>query len=196
MRLLYFFSILFLIQGCSAQLVTRPSKSLKEQTILDIYPVLTDKQLNELKLLEDDKEVNEFLSIFWDECDPSPGTKENEVKEDYYKRLLYANEHFPDEKGWGRSDMKRIYLQYGPPDDIERSDWADNRLSPWKRVKSYEIWIYYEPAKNSFFPTKIDGQFPGMRKFLFVDFHGVRVYKLIYSSEDIYDIDAILDRAM
>ncbi len=44
---------------------------------------------------------------------------ENEFKEEHYRRIAYANEHFASGiPGW-KTDRGRIYITYGPPDEIE-----------------------------------------------------------------------------
>src|ERR1019366_5495821 len=48
----------------------------------------------------------------------TPGTVVNEFKEEHYRRIGYANEHFAaDVPGW-KTDRGRIYITYGPPDEI------------------------------------------------------------------------------
>ncbi|MGE5412349.1 MAG: GWxTD domain-containing protein [Clostridiales bacterium] len=194
LKLSVVFGISLLLNGCSSFVTYENSKTLKDKTIDDMYPILSDEQLDKLKGLATDQEVNDFLNEFWKKCDPSPGTAKNELKDEYEKRLAYANKHFPDKRGWGRSDMKRIYLQNGAPDDIVRSDWSEIAVTNGKRIKAYEIWVYFEPAKNSFFPYKTDGSIGGPKRFLFADLYGSKAFKLLYSSEDIQDIDAILER--
>ncbi|RMD96075.1 MAG: GWxTD domain-containing protein [Calditrichaeota bacterium] len=62
-----------------------------------------------------------FLIQFWKRRDPTPGTPENEFKEDYIQRLLKAKIHFTVGKveGW-QTDRGRILLTYGTPDFIDR----------------------------------------------------------------------------
>ena len=44
---------------------------------------------------------------------------ENEFKEEHYRRIAYANEHFAAGiPGW-KTDRGRIYIMYGPADEIE-----------------------------------------------------------------------------
>jgi GWxTD domain-containing protein len=51
--------------------------------------------------------------------DPTPDTVENEFKEEHYRRIAYANEHYASGiPGW-KTDRGRIYITYGPPDEIE-----------------------------------------------------------------------------
>jgi GWxTD domain-containing protein len=164
-------------------------KSFKETTLDDMYPILTDEQYQEMKTLNSDEELTNFLDTYWHNLDSTSCTSENEYKTEYVRRLKYANEHFPDSRGWGRSDRKRIYLVYGPPDYIERYASTENRIGAFSRMKSIEIWLYMSPGKNNSFPSQGNNFDKGEKKFLFADVTGVGIYKILYSSEDNGDID-------
>ena len=71
------------------------------------------------KRLQTDEERDQFIEQFWLRRDPTPDTVENEFKEEHYRRIAYANEHFASGiPGW-KTDRGRIYIMYGPPDEIE-----------------------------------------------------------------------------
>lgn len=95
---------------------------------------------------------------FWKSKDPSPGTEENEIRDEYYRRVAYANEHYslPGKEGW-RTDAGMVYITYGEPDEIERHPFDIES-------KPYELWYYYNPR----------------RTFLFVDINGYGEYVLQY----------------
>ena len=102
-------------------------------------------------------EQKEALEAFWKRRDPTPGTERNENMIMYYRRIAYANENFDDglRKGW-RSDQGRIYIVYGPPDEVERHTWDRSYSHP------YQVWHYYNIS----------------RSFVFVDFDGYGRYQL------------------
>ena len=51
--------------------------------------------------------------------DPTPGTLENEYKEEHYRRIAYANEHFTASiPGW-KTDRGLSTSMFGPPDEID-----------------------------------------------------------------------------
>ena len=63
--------------------------------------------------------AKKFIEQFWLRRDPTPDTEENEYKEEHYRRIAYANERFASGiPGW-KTDRGRIYIMYGPPDEIE-----------------------------------------------------------------------------
>lgn len=60
-----------------------------------------------------------FIEQFWKRRDPTPDTERNEYREEHYRRIAYTNEHFKTYiPGW-KTDRGRVYIMYGPPDEIE-----------------------------------------------------------------------------
>src|SRR5205809_4715519 len=85
----------------------------------DVAYVITNEERSAYKALKTDEEREQFIEQFWLRRDPSPDTVENEFKEEHYARIAYANEHYASGiPGW-KSDRGRIYITYGPPDEIE-----------------------------------------------------------------------------
>ena len=85
----------------------------------DVPWIITDDERAVFKKLSNDEERDAFIEAFWVRRDPTPDTPENELKEEHYGRISYANEHFSSGvPGW-RADRGRIYIVYGPPDEIE-----------------------------------------------------------------------------
>ncbi|SPE38896.1 Peptidase M56, BlaR1 [Candidatus Sulfopaludibacter sp. SbA3] len=85
----------------------------------DVAYVITDAERSAFKQLQTDEEREKFIEQFWLIRDPTPGTIENEFKEEHYRRIAYANEHYSSSiPGW-KTDRGRIYITYGPPDEIE-----------------------------------------------------------------------------
>ena len=85
----------------------------------DVVYIISDEEKKAFKQLNTDEEREQFVEQFWLRRDPTPDTVENEFKEEHYRRIAYANEHYASGiPGW-RTDRGRIYIQYGPPDEIE-----------------------------------------------------------------------------
>jgi len=105
----------------------------------------------------------EFLYKFWKKRDPVPETEQNEYKNEYLKRIEFCNARFHTFRKEGyKTDRGRIYLQYGPPDRIDR---YPNELN----MKPYEIWQY----------QSIEG---GVI-FVFGDITGYADYELLHSTK-------------
>ena len=87
-------------------------KWLKEDAVYLITPE-ENKVFNSLTT-EEEKE--HFVEQFWGRRDPDPRTALNEFKEEHYRRIAYANDHFHwGQAGW-RTDRGRVYIMFGPPD--------------------------------------------------------------------------------
>jgi GWxTD domain-containing protein len=85
----------------------------------DVVYIISDEEKKAFHQLNTDEEREQFVEQFWLRRDPTPDTEENEAKEEHYRRIAYANEHFASGiPGW-RTDRGRTYIEYGPPDEIE-----------------------------------------------------------------------------
>jgi GWxTD domain-containing protein len=96
---------------------------------------------------------------FWRRRDPTPDTPRNEAMLEFFRRLRYTEQHFQGfGPGW-RSDMGRIYIKFGPPDQIETRPGSS-------QMPNIEIWFYNQPY----------------RRFVYVDREGFGRYTLQSSS--------------
>ena len=85
----------------------------------DVAYIITEEERASFKRLSTDEERENFIEQFWLRRDPTPDTAENEFKEEHYRRIAYANERYASGiPGW-KSDRGRIYITYGPADEIE-----------------------------------------------------------------------------
>jgi GWxTD domain-containing protein len=85
----------------------------------DVIYIITDQERAAFKKLQTDEEREQFVEQFWKRRDPTPDTEENEYKEELYRRIAYANEHYASGiPGW-KTDRGMIYIKYGPPDEID-----------------------------------------------------------------------------
>ena len=116
--------------------------------------ILTSEEKN--KLNDQKKSKKElFFKTLWDSRDPTPETIENELMDEYYKRVAYTMEHFSGfQDGW-KTDMGMIYILFGFPDEVKR-------YSDYGNQKSYELWYYFNVQKS----------------FRFVDSNGFGDYQL------------------
>ena len=90
------------------------------------------------------EEQAERWEAFWRRRDPTPETARNEYQIEFFRRLRYADQHFLGfGPGW-RSDMGRIYIRHGPPDQIEQRQ-------PSATTPGLEIWYYNQPYRRLVF---------------------------------------------
>ncbi len=163
------YELRLVVEGDDGAVLARAQRTV----IIDNAGLLTEKdyqyKIDQLRYLARPRELDtlkkapaglrdSLWSAFWRDRDPTPGTDRNELRDEYYSRVEYANQHFSFgiKKGW-RTDMGQIYIRYGPPDDIERHPFDPE-------VPAFEVWYYY--ATN--------------RKFVFSDLNGFGEFRLTY----------------
>ena len=82
--------------------------------------ILTDGERAEFQALSATADRERFIGEFWHRHDPTPDTPENEFKDEHDRRVAYSNDRWRSLSGAGwKSDQGRIYIIYGPPDEIE-----------------------------------------------------------------------------
>ena len=85
----------------------------------DVGYIITDEERRVFRNLQNDEEREQFIEQFWLRRSPDPESLANDYKEEHYRRIAYANQHFASGiPGW-KADRGRIYIMYGPPDEIE-----------------------------------------------------------------------------
>src|SRR5258706_110443 len=103
----------------------------------EVNYIITRAERNEFLALKTDDERDKFIERFWELRNPSPGAPANSYKEDIYKRIEYANDHFTtngSNDGWN-TDMGRIYITLGLPQQ-------KGRYVTQAEVRGMEIWFY------------------------------------------------------
>src|SRR5205807_6371867 len=123
-------------------------KTYKKWLDEDVSYIITDEERSAFLKLSNDEERDQFIEQFWLRRDPTPDTEENEFKEEHYRRIAYANEHFAAGiPGW-RTDRGRIYVVFGPADEIESHPSGGNYQRPTEEgggetsTYPFEDWRY------------------------------------------------------
>ena len=94
------------------------SKTYKKWLDEDVVYIISAEEKAAFKQLSNDEERDNFIEAFWQRRDPTPDTPENEFKEEHYRRIEYANEHFAAGiPGW-KTDRGRMYIMWGPADEV------------------------------------------------------------------------------
>jgi GWxTD domain-containing protein len=104
----------------------------------DVAYIIQDQERHAFKDLTTNAERDRFIEQFWERRDPTPGTAQNEFKEEHYRRIAYTNSHFssPTIPGW-KTDAGRIYITFGPPDEIDAHIASCSLSAP-----AHEDWTY------------------------------------------------------
>lgn len=105
----------------------------------DVVHIIDAREREAFLGLNADEEREHFVEQFWLRRDTTPGTPRNEAREEHYRRIAYASERFasPSNAGWN-TDRGRIYIVYGPPDEIESHPSGRGDSPP------FEQWMYSE----------------------------------------------------
>src|SRR5271155_2780781 len=124
------------------------SKTYKKWLDEDVVYIISDEERKAFKQLSNDEERDQFIEAFWQRRDPTPDTEENEFKEEHYRRIEYANEHFAAGIAGWRTDHGRIYIMYGAPDEIDGHPSGGNYDRPIEEgggstsTYPFEDWRY------------------------------------------------------
>ena len=121
---------------------------LKKWLEQDVVYIITDEEKASFKRLTTDDERYQFIESFWLRRDPSPDTIENETRDEHYRRIAYSNERFASGKPGWKTDRGRIYITWGPPDQIESHPSGGSYLRPQEEgggttsTFPFETWRY------------------------------------------------------
>src|SRR5246500_133827 len=85
----------------------------------DVTYIISPEERNAFLQLDTNEEREQFIEQFWLRRSSNPDLPENDFKEEHYRRIAYANEHFASGiPGW-RTDRGRIYIIWGPADEVD-----------------------------------------------------------------------------
>lgn len=115
-----------------------------DDAVDEMVYIANPSQISDIKDAPTYKEKLKRFLAYWKKKDPSPNTVENEILDEYYRRVSYANRHFRSYYDGWKTDMGMIYITLGPPDQVERRPVAIDS-------KPYEIWAYYNIGKTFIF---------------------------------------------
>ncbi|NQS90220.1 GWxTD domain-containing protein, partial [Patescibacteria group bacterium] len=137
--LLLLTSLLFSLQKIKEKDLPQKYREWLKQTQ---YIILAEEK-EVFMQLTDDRDRDIFIETFWRKRDPTPGTPQNEYKDEHIKRFLYANEYYrrgTPREGW-MTDMGRIHIILGSPTSKERFEGAAG-------IYPCQVWYYYGDKKK------------------------------------------------
>jgi GWxTD domain-containing protein len=107
-----------------------------------------------------------FMTRFWQQRDPSPGTERNEARESFYQQIEAANKEYSERgragrPGW-RTDRGRIRIKNGEPTDV-----LDRRTS-LGQAPPYQVWRFSRGKE---------------RYYIFADRSGFGAYQLVATND-------------
>ncbi|HEX4229412.1 MAG TPA: GWxTD domain-containing protein [Bryobacteraceae bacterium] len=124
----------------------------------DVVYIISEPERAAFEQLTTDQERDEFIEQFWLRRDPTPGTPEDEFKEEHYRRIAFANAHYASGKPGWQTDRGRVYIVNGPPDEID----SHPNGGPQERFPN-EMWAYRHGAGEDHMEvfTFVDGNHTG-----------------------------------
>ncbi len=85
----------------------------------DVTYIISPEERNAFLQLDTNEEREQFIEQFWLRRSSNPDLPENDFKEEHYRRIAYANEHYASGiPGW-KTDRGRMYIMWGPADEID-----------------------------------------------------------------------------
>jgi GWxTD domain-containing protein len=114
----------------------------------DVSYIISDEERRAFRTLSNDEERDAFIENFWLRRNPNPDSPENEFREEHYRRIAYANEHYPAGKPGWKTDRGRIYISWGPPDSIDSHPSGGSYQRPIEEgggstsTFPFEVWHY------------------------------------------------------
>ena len=114
----------------------------------EVVYIISNVEKDAFKSLMTEEERDKFIGAFWDWRDPTPGTKENEFKEEHYKRIAFANRKYGRDTakpGW-KTDRGRFHVLLGEP--RFRSEYPEDMY-----VQPMELWHYISVDKYGLPPS-------------------------------------------
>jgi GWxTD domain-containing protein len=107
----------------------------------DAAYIITRGEKAQFLSLTSDAERDKFIDWFWAIRNPNPDSPVNVYREEHYKRIAYADDHFGIGKrmpGWA-TERGRMYIILGPPKQMANYQGYD-------RVRPMQIWFYESPS--------------------------------------------------
>jgi GWxTD domain-containing protein len=128
LRSVFFLAILSLNFGSGTSLLVSSASAKDKRDEINYYKrwvdedvlyIITDDEKATFNALRNDEERENFIEQFWFRRNPTQRPGDNPFREEHYRRIAYANQHFASGiPGW-KTDRGMIYIKYGPPDEIE-----------------------------------------------------------------------------
>src|SRR5580698_4542167 len=114
----------------------------------DVVYIISPEERSAFLHLQTSDEREQFIEAFWQRRNPDPDSPENTFKEEHYRRIAYANEHFASGiPGW-KTDRGRIYIMWGPADEVDSHPTGGNWDRPADQgggsttTYPWETWRY------------------------------------------------------
>src|SRR6202165_1563738 len=151
-------------------------KTYKEWLNEDVTYIISPDERNAFLQLDTNEEREQFIEQFWLRRSSNPDLPDNDFKEEHYRRIAYTNEHYASGiPGW-KTDRGRMYIMWGPADEVEshptggtydrpmQEGGGSTTTYPWEtwRYRYMEgigenvIWEFVDPSGSGEFRLTMD----------------------------------------
>ena len=114
----------------------------------DVIYIISPEERQAFLQLDTNEEREQFIEQFWLRRSSNPDLPDNDFKEEHYRRIAYANEHFASGiPGW-KADRGRMYIMWGPADEVESHPTGGTYDRPMEEgggsttTYPFETWRY------------------------------------------------------
>jgi GWxTD domain-containing protein len=114
----------------------------------DVVYIIAPEERTAFLQLSTSEEREQFIEQFWLRRSSNPDLPENDFKEEHYRRIAYANEHYASGiPGW-KTDRGRTYIIWGPADEVDSHPTGGTYDRPMNEgggstsTYPWEIWRY------------------------------------------------------
>jgi GWxTD domain-containing protein len=114
----------------------------------DVAYIISDDERKLFLKLQTNEEREQYIEAFWQRRNPDQDSPDNAFKEEHYRRIAYANEHFSaGTEGW-RTDRGRMYIMWGAPTSKESHTQGESYQRPLEegggdtKTFAWEKWNY------------------------------------------------------
>ncbi len=114
----------------------------------DVSYIISDEERKAFRSLSNDEEREAFIEQFWLRRNPNPDSPDNEFREEHYRRIQYANDHFAAGKPGWKTDRGHMYISFGKPDSIDSHPSGGSYNRPIDEgggetsTFPFEVWHY------------------------------------------------------
>jgi GWxTD domain-containing protein len=114
----------------------------------DVAYIISEEERKAFRNLSNDEERDAFIEQFWLRRNPNPDSSDNEFREEHYRRIAYANEHYAAGKPGWKTDRGHIYIAFGAPDSIDSHPSGGSYQRPMDEgggetsTFPFEVWHY------------------------------------------------------
>jgi GWxTD domain-containing protein len=140
------------------------SPSIAEWAKGPVQFLMTPDETKGWNALQSDADAESFVALFWARRDPNPATPNNEFREEFERRVKYADEHFANGRQRGSlTDRGKILILFGPPKRATRTrPTPANAPSPGTfatapndEAGETQIWFYEGDAAHKVFSLPV-----------------------------------------